>query len=76
MAIEKDQTNIDQNGAIDIELWTCYKVKHPKNMGMEVQLPEEMNIQGDMTSAFEIGPDGNVIPMFESRISNRYRSSG
>jgi len=67
MAIEKDQTNIDQNGAIDIEIMDMLQGQAPQeNMGMEVQLPEEMNIQGDMTSAFEIGPDGNVIPMFES----------
>jgi len=67
MAIEKDQTNIDQNGAIDIEIMDMLQGQAPQeDMGMEVQLPEEMNIQGDMTSAFEIGPDGNVIPMFES----------
>ncbi len=67
MAIEKDQLNTDQNGAIDIEIMDMLQGQAPQEpMGMEVQLPEEMNIQGDMTSAFEIGPDGNVIPMFES----------
>jgi len=67
MAIEKEPINIDQDGAIDIEIMDMLQGQAPQeDMGMEVQLPEEMNIQGDMTSAFEIGPDGNVIPMFES----------
>lgn len=67
MAIEKDQINIDQDGTIDIEIMDMLQGQAPQEpMGMEVQLPEEMNIQGDMTSAFEIGPDGNVVPMFES----------
>ena len=65
MAIEKEPSNIDQDGSIDIEILDALAGQPQDPMGMEVQLPEEMNIQGDMTSAFEIGPDGNVIPMFE-----------
>ena len=63
MAIEKDLLNIDTDGTIDIELPET--MAQPAAMGMEVQLPEEMNIQGDLTSAFEIDPEGNVVPMFE-----------
>ena len=66
MAIEKEPLNIDQDGSIDIEIMDMLQGQSPQEpMDMEVQLPEEMNIQGDMTSAFEIGADGNVIPMFE-----------
>jgi len=32
---------------------------------LEVELPEEMNIQGQMTNAFEVGQDGNLVPLFE-----------
>jgi hypothetical protein len=32
---------------------------------LEVELPDEMNIQGEMTNAFEVGQDGNLIPLFE-----------
>ena len=57
---------MSQDSGIDIEIMDMLQGQAPEeSMGMEVQLPEEMNIQGDMTSAFEIGADGNVIPMFE-----------
>ena len=37
MAIEKDQTNIDQNGAIDIEIMDMLQGQAPQeDMGMEV----------------------------------------
>jgi len=66
MAIEKPPLNMSQDSGIDIEIMDMLQGQAPEeSMGMEVQLPEEMNIQGDMTSAFEIGADGNVIPMFE-----------
>ena len=32
---------------------------------LEVELPEDMNIQGEMTSAFEVDPRGNLVPLFE-----------
>jgi hypothetical protein len=32
---------------------------------LEVELPEDMDIQGEMTSAFEVDPRGNLIPLFE-----------
>lgn len=32
---------------------------------LEVELPEEMNIQGEQTSAFEVDPAGNLVPLFE-----------
>ena len=32
---------------------------------LEVTLPEEMNIQGEQTSAFEVDPAGNLVPLFE-----------
>jgi len=32
---------------------------------LEIELPEEMDIQGEMTSAFEVDPRGNLIPLFE-----------
>jgi hypothetical protein len=63
MAIEKDLLNIDRDGTIDIEIPET--MAQPAAMGVEVQLPEEMNIQGDLTSAFEIDQEGNVVPMFE-----------
>ena len=68
MAIEKPPLNIDQEGAIDIEIMDMLQGQMPEEpMATEVQLPEEMDIQGDMTSAFEIGVDGNVIPMFDEQ---------
>jgi len=68
MAIEKPPLNIDQDAGIDIEIMDMLQGQMPEEpMATEVQLPEEMNIQGDMTSAFEIGVDGNVIPMFDEQ---------
>ena len=32
---------------------------------LEVELPEEMNIQGEQTTAFEVDPSGNLVPLFE-----------
>jgi hypothetical protein len=32
---------------------------------LEVELPEDLNVQGEMTSAFEVDPMGNVVPLFE-----------
>jgi hypothetical protein len=37
----------------------------PVEETVEVQLPEEMNIQGQQTSAFEVDPAGNLVPLFE-----------
>ena len=37
----------------------------PVEETVEVQLPEEMNIQGQQTSAFEVDPSGNLVPLFE-----------
>ena len=68
MAIEKPPLNTDQDAGIDIEIMDMLQGQMPEEpMATEVQLPEEMNIQGDMTSAFEIGVDGNVIPMFDEQ---------
>ena len=66
MAIERPPLNSNQDASIDIEIMDMLQGQAPQQeMSTEVQLPEEMSIQGDMTSAFEIDPDGNVIPMFE-----------
>lgn len=32
---------------------------------LEVELPEEMDIQGEQTTAFEVDPQGNLFPLFE-----------
>lgn len=32
---------------------------------LEVELPEEMDIQGEQTTAFEVDPSGNLVPLFE-----------
>ena len=32
---------------------------------LEVELPEEMNIQGEQTTAFQVDPSGNLVPLFE-----------
>ena len=32
---------------------------------LEVELPEQMNIQGEQTTAFEVDPSGNLVPLFE-----------
>jgi hypothetical protein len=60
MAIEKEPINIDQDGAIDIEIMDMLQGQAPQeNMGMEVQLPEEMNIQGEIKNLDKIG----LIPL-------------
>ena len=65
MAVEKELLNIDKDGSIDIEIAEAMAGAAPEPMSTEVQLPEEMNVQGELTSAFEIDQDGNVVPMFE-----------
>ena len=66
MAVEKELLNIDKDGSIDIEIAEAMAGAAPQPpMSTEVQLPEEMNVQGELTSAFEIDQDGNVVPMFE-----------
>ena len=43
MAIEKEPSNIDQDGSIDIEILDALAGQPQDPMGMEVQLPEEKN---------------------------------
>ena len=54
MAIEKTPVNMQNGGEPPVE-----------EQGISVELPEEMNIQGDLTTAFEINPDGSVNPVME-----------
>jgi len=56
MAIERQNL---QEGGLPEELLS------PVQETLEIELPEEMNIQGEMTNAFEVGQDGNLIPLFE-----------
>ena len=56
MAIERQNF---QEGGLPQELL------NPVQETLEIELPEEMNIQGEMTNAFEVGQDGNLIPLFE-----------
>ena len=56
MAIERQNL---QEGGLPQELL------NPVQETLEIELPEEMNIQGEMTNAFEVGQDGNLIPLFE-----------
>ncbi len=56
MAIERQNF---QEGGLPQELL------NPVQETLEVELPEEMNIQGEMTNAFEVGQDGNLVPLFE-----------
>ena len=65
MAVEKELLNIDKDGSIDIEIAEAMAGAAPQPMSTEVQLPEEMNVQGELTSAYEIDKDGNLVPMFE-----------
>ena len=62
MAIE----NVPNNQDVDIEITEDIQPEEVlENLGIEVELPEEMNIQGDMTSSFEITPEGMVNPIGE-----------
>ena len=65
MAIDKSPLNMDQDGSIDIEIMQQLAAD-PSMQGLptEVQLPEEMDIQGDMMSSFELDGEGNVTPLF------------
>ena len=56
MAIEK-QTPLQE---VEVE-----EMQPEMGMPLEVMLPEEMNIQGEMTSAFEVDENGNMVPLFE-----------
>ena len=57
MAIE----NNAQNSEIELEITEDTQPEEIlEELGVEVELPEEMNIQGDMTSSFEIAPDGTI----------------
>ena len=61
MAIENKPS-----GEIDLEIVEDLPEDAPQqDLGMEVELPEEMNIQGDLTSTFEITPEGQVNPIGE-----------
>jgi len=65
MAIEKTPLNIDQDGSIDIEIMeqlAAEPMMAPQPT--EVMLPEEMDIQGEMMSSFELDGQGNVSPLF------------
>ena len=65
MAIEKTPLNIDQDGSIDIEIMeqlAAEPMMAPQPT--EVMLPEEMDIQGEMMSSFELDGQGNVTPLF------------
>tara|TARA_R110000803_G_scaffold189067_1_gene251521 strand:- start:1653 stop:4094 length:2442 start_codon:yes stop_codon:yes gene_type:complete len=67
MAIERTPLNIDQDASIDIEIMDMLQGQVPQEpMSTEVQLPEEMNIQGEMMSSFQLGPDGEMMPMENS----------
>jgi hypothetical protein len=67
MAIERTPLNIDQDASIDIEIMDMLQGQVPQEpMSTEVQLPEEMNIQGEMMSSFQLGPDGEMMPMANS----------
>ena len=62
MAIE----NVPNNQDVDVEITEDIQPEEVlENLGIEVELPEEMNIQGDMTSSFEITPEGMVNPIGE-----------
>tara|TARA_R110002020_G_scaffold202084_11_gene405134 strand:+ start:5290 stop:7686 length:2397 start_codon:yes stop_codon:yes gene_type:complete len=37
---------------------------------LEVELPEEMNVQGEMTNAFEVNTNGELIPLFQEEETN------
>ena len=56
MAIERQNL---QEGGLPQELL------NPVQETLEVELPEEMNIQGEQTTAFEVDPSGNLVPLFE-----------
>ena len=56
MAIERQNL---QEGGFPEELL------NPVQETLEVELPEEMNIQGEQTTAFEVDPSGNLVPLFE-----------
>ena len=56
MAIERQNL---QEGGLPEELL------NPVQETLEVELPEEMNIQGEQTTAFEVDPSGNLVPLFE-----------
>ena len=62
MAIE----NNAQNSEIELEITEDTQPEEIlEELGVEVELPEEMNIQGDMTTSFEIAPDGTINTMGE-----------
>ena len=56
MAIERQNL---QEGGLPQELL------NPVQETLEVELPEQMNIQGEQTTAFEVDPSGNLVPLFE-----------
>ena len=58
MAIERQNL---QEGGLPEELLS------PVQETLEIELPEEMNIQGEMTNAFEVGQDGNLIPLLKRK---------
>jgi len=70
MAIEKLPLNVDQEGNIDIEIMEQLAAE-PMMEGAptEVMLPEEMDIQGEMMSSFELDNEGNVSQLFDDEES-------
>ena len=56
MAIERQNL---QEGGLPQEL------QNQIDETLEVELPEEMDIQGEQTTAFEVDPQGNLFPLFE-----------